>query len=469
MDTLETPNGPARDLGRGRRVVIAGAGLAGSLLACSLGRMGFRVTVLERRPDPRRAGYAGGRSINLALSVRGIRALTRLGLAERVLAHAIPMPGRMLHDRHGGLAFQAYSKDPRDAINSVSRGGLNLVLIEQAALDPNVQLAFDQRCIDVDVGAGAPAAIVEDATRPPGQSPTRRVEGDLVLGADGAFSAVRARLQKNDRFEYEQSYLSHGYKELHIPARADASFAMEPHALHIWPRRRAMMIALPNPDKTFTCTLFWPWEGEHSFERVRGRATVESFFREHYPDAVPLMPTLAEDFERNPASSLVTVRCWPWRHEDRVLVLGDAAHAIVPFFGQGMNCAFEDCAALCEMLEAQDGDLSRVLPAFERARKPHAEAIADMALENFVEMRDKVGSRAFRLKKKGEHLLHALLPGTYVPLYHMVSFTSIPYADARARARRQSGIVRAVAIAIGLALSLALLAWAWASRARGTS
>ncbi len=440
-------------------MLVVGAGLAGSLLATALGRLGYRVSVYERRPDPRVKGYIGGRSINLALSVRGTEALARLGLDGVVLREAIAMPGRMIHDPLGGLAYQPYGKDRSQAINSVSRGGLNLTLLRAAGETPGVELFFSQRCVDVDLEA--PAALFEDESDP-GRG-ARRVEADLVIGADGAFSPVRGRLQKCDRVSSSQAYLEHGYKELHIPPTGGGEFALEPHALHIWPRGGSMMIALPNPDKSFTCTLFWPFQGEHGFESLRTPEEVGAFFRRHYPDAVPLMPTLAEDYLRHPASSLVTVRCWPWQRGGKVVVIGDAAHAIVPFFGQGMNCAFEDCSAFVDLLDTHAGDLPRVLEAFEQQRKPNADAIADMALENFIEMRDKVKGRWFRWKKHAEHALHALLPGWYLPLYTMVSFSTIPYAQARRRARRQSAQIRLAGIAF-LVLVALVLALAWTRR-----
>ncbi len=414
-------------------ILIIGAGLAGSLLACRLANLGYRVSIFERRPDPRRAGYAGGRSINLALSVRGIDALARARLAERVLKDAIPMRGRMVHPTHGDLAFQPYSKDQREAINSVSRAGLNLTLLNAAAEHESVSLHFDCRCVDID--PDTPLVTLE------GPDGTFRVPGDVILGADGAFSAVRTRLQKNDRFELSQSFLAHGYKELHIPPAPDGRFALEPNALHIWPRRSAMMIALPNTDRSFTCTLFWPFDGPHSFANLKTPDDVLAFFASEYPDAVPRMPSLAEDFLRNPTSSLVTIRCAPWHHAGRVMVLGDAAHAIVPFYGQGMNCAFEDVTAFLDTLEQHRGDFAKTLPEVERLRKPHADAIADMALDNFVEMRDKVGSPGFLARKKVEQAIHELFPDLCTPQYNLVSFSTTPYAQARAQGRRMDAIL----------------------------
>ena len=429
------------------RVAIVGAGLSGSLLACMLGKRGFHVDVYERRGDPRARGFIGGRSINLALSTRGLNALERVGMADRVLAEAIPMRGRMMHSASGDLTFQPYSKDPSDAINSVSRGGLNLQLLEAAGEHENVSLHFDAPCVDLDLDRPALSFANGDGT-------TRDVETDVIVGADGAFSAVRGRLQRTDRFDYRQDYLEHGYKELTIPPR-DGDFAMEPNALHIWPRGGSMMIALPNTDRTFTCTLFWPFA---AFERLDSPDAIRQHFETNYRDAVPLMPTLVEDFQTNPTSSLVTVRCHPWHRDGRVVVIGDAAHAIVPFYGQGMNAAFEDCAVLDDCIDGYGPGWAPVLDEFTRRRKTNADAIADLALRNFIEMRDKVGSRSFLLWKKIETTLHRLLPTTFTPLYNMVSFSNIPYAEAVTRARAQHhAIVAGLCIAGAMIVLVVLL------------
>lgn len=455
--------------------IIVGDGLAGALLAVLLARDGWRVRVFERRPDPRARGYAGGRSINLALSARGLAGLAAAGLERTVRERdIIPMPGRMIHARDGSLTFQPYSKDPRDAINSVSRGGLNLTLIEAAAACRGVELIFDHLCVDVDVGGGgaSPAAIFRRS-----DGSLARAEGDLVVGADGAFSAVRGVLQRTDRFEYSQTYLEHGYKELHIPSAGGRghsgtaqaprdAFAMEPHALHIWPRGGAMMIALPNRDGSFTCTLFWPFEGEHSFAGLRTRAEVEGFFGEHYADAVPLMPTLAEDFLRNPASSLVTVRCRPWRHEGKVVLVGDAAHAIVPFYGQGINCGFEDCVELASRLR-EHRDRAEALAAYESARKPNADAIADMALENFVEMRDRTGRPEFLYRKRVEQAIHAAFPDRWTPQYNLVSFSTVPYVEARRRGRELDAVIDGVVSAVPMGSVEAMGEARWRSEVAG--
>ena len=430
-----------------RHVVIVGAGLAGSLLARYLARDGWRVSVYERRPDPRRAGYGGGRSINLALSARGFSGLAGVGLDERVRKHdAIRMPGRMIHPVSGPLIFQPYSADPGDAINSVSRGGLNLTLLEAASEYPNASFHFECTCVDVE--PDAPAAIIRAGAG------TEHVACDLLIGADGAYSAVRARLQRAERFDYSQSYLDHGYKELYMPPAAglglDAArfggYAMEPHALHIWPRGGAMMIALPNRDQSFTCTLFWPFRGEHGLEGLRTPPEIAAFFAEHYPDALPLMPTLARDYLGNPTGTLVTIRCAPWTHAGKVCLIGDAAHAIVPFYGQGMNAAFEDVRDLAALLKGRDQ--RGALEEFESLRKPSADAIADMAIENFVEMRDKVGDAGFRYRKRIEQVLHRLFPDRVTPQYNLVSFSTVPYQEARRRGRELEQMVDHVTSAL---------------------
>jgi kynurenine 3-monooxygenase len=450
-------------IGAGKHVVICGAGLAGALQACYLGKLGYRVTLYERRGDPRQAGYMGGRSINLALSARGLWGLEGIGLKDEILTHAIPMRGRIMHkaEQKPRLIFQPYSKNPADAINSISRGGLNLALLNAAAKLDNVTLVFNQRCTDVDVER-CTATFVDDSGGVRGN--TTSPPADLIIGADGAFSAVRTALQKTDRFDYDQRFLGHGYKELHIPPAASGDFALNPNALHIWPRGSAMMIALPNPDQSFTCTLFWPFEGEHSFANLNSPAQVEDFFHRQYPDAVPLMPTLAQDFMANPVGSLVTVRCWPWsRYSARgtVVLVGDAAHAIVPFYGQGMNAAFEDVRVLAETLEAKGGDIRAAVDEYQRIRKPNADAIADMALENFVEMRDKVGSRAFLWKKRFEHAVEWLMPWWFRSRYELVSFSTVPYTRARAAGLRYDKLLAGLSLFVALAAGVTAWALGW--------
>jgi len=435
------------------RFAIVGAGLGGALLANYLGRAGYTVDVYERRSDPRTGHVDRGRSINLAISVRGIHALDELGLADRIMPMAIPMRGRMIHSAYGDLSFQPYDKDPAKCINSISRAGLNLALIEAAAEYDNVRFHFERQCVGIDLDQ--PAVILETPLHGP-ESPaggTHEVAADcdIVLAADGAFSAVRGTMQHLDRFNYEQSYLEHGYKELSIPPTPAGEFALDPNALHIWPRRSFMMIALPNPDRSFTCTLFLAIDGPVSFTALQSDDDVRRFFEQYFRDAVPLMPTQLDDFRRNPTGSLATVRCGPWHYRDKVLLLGDAAHAIVPFYGQGMNCAFEDCTVLNDSLRQHAPDWDKTFREFYHARKPNTDTIADLALHNFIEMRDHTGSTYFRFKKAAERIMDRLVPG-YTPLYSMISFSRIPYAQALDRARHQ----HRAAVAI-LVLLLAVL------------
>jgi kynurenine 3-monooxygenase len=416
------------------KFVLVGSGLAGGLLAAYLGRRGYDVDLYERRADPREGNIVGGRSINLAISTRGIHALERIGIADEALRHAIPMRGRMIHDKSSTLHFAPYDVDPKKCINSIGRASLNTAVIEAAQRYPNVRVHFNHKCTDVDLDE--PLCHLETETG------KLTAGGDAVIGVDGAFSAVRASMQQNiDNFQYHESYLAHGYKELTIPPGPDDSWQMEKNALHIWPRKSFMMIALPNPDGSFTCTLFWEFEGPRSFATTKTEDDVRRFFDEEFPDAVPLMPTLLEDFKNNPTGSLVTVRCAPWYYRDRVCLLGDAAHAVVPFYGQGMNAAFEDCVVLDECLEQFPNNRERAFAAYFSRRKENADALADLAIGNFIEMRDKTASRAFRAKKKLDHFLEAALPGMYLPLYTMVTFTRVPYAQAARRARLQDRIV----------------------------
>jgi kynurenine 3-monooxygenase len=420
------------------KFVLIGSGLAGGLLAAYFGRRGYDVDLYERRADPRAGNFVGGRSINLALSTRGIHALEQLGIADEVLRHAIPMRGRMIHHKSGNLHFAPYDRDPNNYINSIGRAALNTTVIEAAQRYPNVRVHFNHQCTDVDLDSTT-AQLLNTSTSQP-----LNASGDAVIGVDGAFSAVRQAMQRKiDKFEYDESYLAHGYKELTIPPAANGGWRMEKEALHIWPRKSFMMIALPNPDGSFTCTLFWEFKGPRSFESTKTDEEVRRFFEEEFQDAVPLMPALLEDYKNNPTGSLVTVRCAPWFYRDKVALVGDAAHAVVPFYGQGMNAAFEDCVVLDECLAAFPQDRQRAFAEYFQRRKENADALADLAVQNFIEMRDKTASKMFRAKKKLDHLLEGLLPGIYLPLYTMVTFTRIPYAEAARRARRQDGIVYA--------------------------
>ena len=436
------------------KFVLIGSGLAGGLLAAYLGRRGYDVDLYERRADPREGNIVGGRSINLAISTRGIHALEQIGIADEALRHAIPMRGRMIHDKSGALHFAPYDVDPKKCINSIGRASLNTTVIEAAQRYPNVRVHFSHKCTDVD--------LTEAVCRLETETGKLTVRGDAVIGVDGAFSPVRASMQRSiDNFQYNESYLAHGYKELTIPPAPDGSWQIEKNALHIWPRKSFMMIALPNPDGSFTCTLFWEFEGPRSFATTKTDDDVRRFFDEEFPDAVPLMPTLLEDFKNNPTGSLVTIRCGPWYYRDRVCLLGDAAHAVVPFYGQGMNAAFEDCIVLDECLDKFADNRERAFAEYFERRKENADALADLAIGNFIEMRDKTASKAFRAKKKLDHLLEAALPGVYLPLYTMVTFTRVPYAQAARRARLQDRILYTALVTlvlIGILMLAVLLA-----------
>jgi len=444
------------------KFVLIGSGLAGGLLAAYLGRRGYDVDLYERRADPREGNIVGGRSINLALSTRGIYALEQLGIADEVLRHAIPMRGRMIHDKSGALHFSPYDRDPNKFINSIGRAALNTTVIEAAQRYQNVRVHFNHRCIDVDFDSATanlvPSGVEAAVSAANSDHQIIRAQGDAVIGVDGAFSAVRQSMQKEIAgFEYDESYLAHGYKELTIPPTPDGSWRMEKEALHIWPRKSFMMIALPNPDGSFTCTLFWEFEGPRSFATTKTDDEIRRFFAPEFPDAVPLMPSLLDDFKTNPTGSLVTIRCAPWFYKNKVALIGDAAHAVVPFYGQGMNAAFEDCVVLDECLAEFPKDRQRGFAEYFARRKKNADALADLAVQNFIEMRDKTASQTFRAKKKLDHLLEGLLPGIYLPLYTMVTFTRIPYSTAARRACLQNRIVYAGLMVLLLVTGFAVI------------
>lgn len=412
-------------------ISIVGAGLVGSLLSIYLARRGYQISVYERRFDMRKHFLGGGRSINLALSNRGIRALEEVGLAAEMKKHSVPMRGRLMHDLQGKLTFQPYGTKGQ-YINSISRSGLNMFLMDEAEKN-GVKFFFEHRCMDVN--------LEKTQLTFEHQRDTRHHQSDLIIGADGAFSAVRAALQISDRFEYSQHYIEHGYKELRIPPGPKGEFLMEKEALHIWPRESYMLIALPNPDATFTVTLFYPFEGAQSFQQLDSDKQIKDFFQRTFPDAASLMPSLVEDFRDNPTSSLVTIRCSPWA-KNNTLLIGDAAHGIVPFYGQGMNAGFEDCSVLNHLLDAYQDDWSKAAPEYQRLRKADADAIAQLALGNFIEMRDLVADPDFLLRKKIESRLHELYPQQWIPLYGMVTFhEEIRYSEALEMGRRQKTIM----------------------------
>ncbi len=421
-----------------KKILLSGAGLVGSLLAIYLAKRGYDVHVYERRSDYRKVGAIGGRSINLALSDRGLRALEAVGIKENILDIAIPMHGRMIHDKQGNQIAQAYGKEGQ-AINSVSRGQLNIELIKLADSYENVHFYFEQTCKSVDLNQKT--AVFEDAN-----GNKTEVSADLIIGSDGAFSAVRLALQLvADRFNYSQNYVEHGYKELFMPTLPDGGFRIEKNALHIWPRHSFMLIALPNLEGSFTCTLFMPFEGEkNAFSALKDDAEILAFFKENFPDTMPHFPNLVEDFKKNPTSALVTVRCGTWTYKENAFLIGDAAHAIVPFYGQGMNAGFEDCFVLNELMEEFNDDWAKILPAYQEARLTNGNAIADLALKNFVEMRDKVADPKFLLRKKIEAHLFEKHPEKWTPQYSLVTFSHTPYRTAWNEGLKQDAIMEKI-------------------------
>lgn len=418
-----------------KSVTLVGAGLVGSLLSIYLRKKGYEVTLYERRPDLRKNRISAGRSINLALSDRGWRGLEGVGIAEEIRKVAIPMKGRIMHHTDRSTTFQPYGKEGQ-AIWSVSRGGLNCVLMDLAE-QHGAKIHYEERCTDIDL-ATATASFENSAT-----NKTSKVTADRVFCTDGAFSVGRLKLQTaTDRFDYSQTYLKHGYKELVIPPTKEGDFAMDPNALHIWPRGQFMLIALPNIDKTFTCTLFFPFEGEYSFSSLDTQEKMVDFFKKTFPDAYDMMPTLVEDYYANPTSSLCIVKCWPWTYQDKMALVGDSAHAIVPFYGQGMICGFEDCVVMNQLMDKHGDDWNKILREYEFLRKPDGDAIADLAVGNFIEMRDKTADPKFLLQKKIESWFSDKHPDKWVPQYTMVVFRpDIRYSEALARGQRNDAIM----------------------------
>jgi kynurenine 3-monooxygenase len=408
------------------KITLIGAGLNGPLLAVLLVQRGFAVEIYERRPDMRRVRMSAGRSINLALSTRGIHALQQTGLWERMRNIIIPMKGRMMHSVAGALTFQPYGQNEAEVIHSISRAELNIALMN-AAEQHGATIHFNRRCTGYDWKTGAIRLRDEET----GKETT--LEAEVVIGCDGSASSIRAEMLRMNRFNFSQQYLDYGYKELTIPAGPQGEHLLETHALHIWPRGNHMLIALPNIDGTFACILFLPFEGADSFAGLTTPVELDQFFESRFPDAVSLMPQLAENYFANPTGAMVTIKCSPWHVEGKALLLGDAVHAIVPFFGQGLNCGFEDCGCLVELLDRDGADWPRVFAQFESERKVNTDAIADMAIENFTEMRDRVADSRFLFRKKVELALEQRYPQIFVPKYAMVTFHRIPYSVALAR------------------------------------
>jgi len=416
-----------------RSLSIIGAGLAGSLLAILLSRQGWRITLYERRGDPRVADYESGRSINLALAERGRNALRQAGVEDEVMARAVMMRGRMVHPREGEPQLQRYGRDDSEVIWSIHRSDLNTTLLELAE-QAGATVHFHRRLHTVDFDAGY-ARFIDDRDDSP-----HDIRFDTLIGADGAGSALRAAMNRRAPLGEDIAFLDHSYKELEIPPADDGSFRIERNALHIWPRGHYMCIALPNHEGTFTVTLFLPNQGDPSFATINTGAQAEALFAREFADTLPLIPNLEHDFEHNPAGLLATLYLDRWHLGDRAVLLGDAAHAMVPFHGQGMNCAFEDCVALAAHLDG-GADREAAFAAFQAERLPNSRAIQAMALENYLEMRDRVDNDDYLLQRALEMRLASRHPERFVPRYAMVTFRRMPYALALERGQRQRDLL----------------------------
>jgi kynurenine 3-monooxygenase len=415
-------------------IKVVGAGLVGSLYSIYMAKRGYNVEIFERRSDMRSTTISAGRSINLALSDRGFKGLMGVGIDNQIREIGIPMHGRMMHDVSGNLTYQQYGKDGQ-SIYSVSRGDLNCKLMDLAEQE-GVKIHFEHKCTGVNL----------DQASADFQSKSGKitVKGDLLVGTDGAYSEVRDAMQKTPWFNYSQYYIDYAYKELSIPPHEDGTHKLEVNALHIWPRKDFMLIALPNIDGSFTCTLFFPKSGELSFDSLDTVDKAEAFFREHFSDALALMPHFREEYAANPAAGMVIVKCFPWVWKDTAMLIGDAAHAIVPFYGQGMNCGFEDCSVFSELHDAQHDNWKDLLHRYEQSRKINADAIAELALRNFIEMRDRVAEPSFLLQKKIEAKFSNAYPQYWTPLYSMVTFSHIPYNEALVVGDKQERIMQLI-------------------------
>jgi kynurenine 3-monooxygenase len=418
-----------------KEVIIIGAGLVGSLWAVYLSKAGYSVTIYERRSDIRKAEISAGKSINLALSNRGWKALDAVGVGDEVRKIAIPMYGRMMHDLKGNLTYQQYGKDG-EAIFSVSRGKVNATMMDIAEKYGNATIHYNHECKRVDLKNG----IVYLKNTLTGEEFEHQAA--LVFAADGAFSAVRYNsMQKLDRFQYSQNYIADGYREILLPANPDGSYRMDKDALHIWPRGRFMMIALANEDGSFTCTLFMPHSGgEHAFDKLTSKEAIDNFFKEIFPDFYDMMPNIADAWEDHPLSSLAIIRSYPWTH-GKTALMGDAAHATVPFYGQGMNAGFEDCTVLWDLMQKHNHDWTAIFDEYSRERKPDGDALQDLSLDNYYVMRDYVADPAFLLRKKIEAKFSELYPEKWMPLYSQVTFSEIRYSVAYKQGQVQNGIM----------------------------
>jgi len=418
-----------------KNIAIIGSGLVGSLLAIYLRKHGHDITVYDRRPDIRNIRFSG-RSINLAMSNRGWNALREVGIEEEIKKIGIPLDKRAMHVVGQPEYYQKYGKEG-EAIWSISRGVLNKKMIDLAE-NAGVAFRFNEKVWDVDL---PDAKIYTGETE---KSEWKEYQYDMIFGCDGAFSRVRHKMQRRSRFDYSQDFIDVGYKELTIPANADGSYKLDKNSFHIWPRGKFMLIAMPNLDGSFTCTLFMPFEGEVSFENIKTKPQAQEFFATYFPNVMQVMEDLLEDFFRNPTSAMVTMKCYPWTYWDKVALVGDSAHAIVPFYGQGMNAGFEDIFVLNQLIEKHKNDWETIFVKYQEARKPNADAIAELSYRNFMEMSSKTADASFLLQKKIEKRFAAKYPDKWIPAYSRVTFSDRPYAEALAVGDAQEELMQEV-------------------------
>lgn len=436
-----------------QRVAIVGGGLAGSLLALSLSERGYAVDVFERRSDPRVIGAESGRSINLGLSKRGIQALTEVGLIDMVMPLTVVMRGRMIHAPDGGTRLQPYGKNRGEVLYSIDRNELIQLLLDRADRQPGVTLHFEHRFVSADKERRTLEMESEGATR--------TIDADWVICADGAFSRCRPEMQRGIRADYHQEYLEWGYKELTLAAGPDGQSVIDLTALHVWPRAHCLFVSHPNRDGSHTLTLFLPHEGPDSFETTKTPEDIRALFQKYFPDLLPMLPALVDQWISRPTGALLTTKTAPWRFEDWMVLVGDSAHAVYPFYGQGMNSAFEDCSALLSALKANANDRARAFTLYEQSRRPQTDVLMELSKANFVELRQKVSSPWFLARKRLDVALNRLMPKVWLPIYTMVSHTTMPYAEALARARKQDRILGTSAAVAVLAVGMG--AW-WALR-----
>ncbi|HEV7519113.1 MAG TPA: NAD(P)/FAD-dependent oxidoreductase [Thermoanaerobaculia bacterium] len=419
------------------KVTIVGGGMSGPLMAIFLARRGCEVEIYERRGDLRRGRVESGKSIKLTLAERGLSALGELGLVEAVKRFCVPLYGRAVHSGRGVVTFQPYGKDDREVIYSFSRNDLNRVLLDHAESYPNIRVHFHHRCVEIDKESAA--AVFHDSAS--GRS--RRTEADVLIGADGAFSIIRQQMQRGERADYRQDFLPWGYKEISLVPPAARPTALEKHALHVWPCGDHMMFALPNVDGTLNGVCVLPFEGEHSFAAVgNDEGRVRALFESEFGDALPYAPRLLDEWKSHPISEFVTTRTSYWHHKGKVVLLGDACHSVVPFYGQGMNAAFEDCSVLNACLGRHPGDWEATLAEYQALRKRNTDVLADLSTENFHELRDTVRRPIVTARKRTSIFLNRLFSSASVPLYTMISHSTLPYTECLERARRQDRIAR---------------------------